>query len=125
LMGLDDVSEKVIPKMIMVAPPKNGGAITTRSFIPRICHASIGVLAAVTVGTACLFEGSPAAKVAIVPGGTPKRLAIEHPSGEFTVELDVGIKDGVADVQRAALLRTTRKLFSGEVYVPGDVWDGL
>ena len=110
--------------MTMVAPPRNGGAITTRSFIPRVCHASIGVLAAVTVGTACLFEDSPAAKVAQVPDGTPKRLAIEHPMGAFTVELDISSKDGDIDVRRAALLRTTRKLFSGEVYVPSDVWDG-
>jgi len=124
LMGLDDVSEKVIPKMIMVAPPKNGGTITTRSFIPRVCHASIGVLAAVTVGTACLMPESPAAKVADVADGSPKRMPIEHPSGEFTVELDVARDNGKLNVRRAALLRTTRKLFAGEVYVPGDIWDG-
>jgi len=124
LMGLGDVTEKVIPKMILVAPPRDGGAIATRSFIPHVCHASIGVLAAVTVGTACLLPGSPAAEVAHVPGGSPKRLSIEHPTGEFTVELDVEIQGGVPDVRRAALLRTARKLFEGVVYVPGDVWDG-
>jgi len=125
LMGLGDVSEKVIPKMILVAAPMDGGAIATRSFIPRVCHASIGVLAAVTVGTACLLPGSPAADVAKVPGGSPKRLSIEHPSGEFTVELDVEIQGGVPDVRRVALLRTARKLFEGVVYVRGDVWDGI
>lgn len=124
LMGLGDVSEKVIPKMIMVAPPQAGGAISTRSFIPRVCHASIGVLAAVTVGTACLLPGTPAAKVAKVPEGESKRMAIEHPSGEFTVELDVRMQDGVPDVQRAALLRTARKLFAGDVFVPADIWPG-
>ncbi len=125
LMGLGDVTEKVIPKMILVAPPRDGGALTTRSFIPHVCHASIGVLAAVTVGTACLLPGSPAARFARVPDGEAKRLAIEHPSGEFTVELDVSIVDGVPDVRRAALLRTARKLFAGEVFVPGDIWPGV
>ena len=124
LMGLGDVTDKVIPKMILVAPPRNGGAITTRSFIPHVCHASIGVLAAVTVGTASLLPGSPAAKFADIPDGTVKHLSIEHPTGEFTVELDVDILDGVPDVRRAALLRTARKLFAGEVYVPGDIWQG-
>jgi len=125
LMGLGDVTDKVIPKMILVAPPRNGGAITTRSFIPHICHASIGVLAAVTVGTACLLPGSPAAKFADIPDDTAKYLSIEHPSGEFTVELEVDGLDGVPDVRRAALLRTARKLFAGEVYVPGDIWQGV
>ncbi len=124
LMGLGDVTDKVIPKMILVAPPKAGGTITTRSFIPHVCHASIGVLAAVTVGTACLLPGTPAAKLAKVPDGETKRLSIEHPSGEFTVELDVKIVDDVPHVGRAALLRTARKLFAGEVFVPGTVWAG-
>ena len=122
LMGLGDVTDKVIPKMIMVAPPRNGGAIATRSFIPHVCHASIGVLAAVTVGTACLMPESPAAIVAQVPGGISKRMAIEHPTGEFTVELEVDMAGGTPNVQRAALLRTARRLFAGEVYIPGDVW---
>ena len=124
LMGLGDVSEKVVPKMALVAPPKNGGAITVRSFIPRVCHASVGVLAAVTVGTACLLPGSPAARVAKIPAGASKRMSIEHPTGEFTVELSVEINDGVPNVSRAALLRTARKLFKGEVFIPRSVWDG-
>jgi 4-oxalomesaconate tautomerase len=124
LMGLGDVTDKVIPKMILVSPPQAGGAIVTRSFIPHKCHASIGVLAAVTVGTACLFPGTPAAKAATLPVGDIKRLAIEHPSGEFTVELEVEHIDGTPQVRRAALLRTARKLFSGDVFVPGEVWAG-
>lgn len=125
LMGLGDVTEKVIPKMILVAPPRTGGAICTRSFIPHVCHASIGVLAAVTVGTAALLPGSPANKVASLPTGSPLRMAVEHPLGEFTVELEVEIKDGETEVTRAALLRTTRRLMAGEVYVPASVWPGL
>ena len=57
-MGLGDVSEKVVPKLTLVAPPRHGGAISTRTFIPHTCHASIGVLGAVSVATACLLPGS-------------------------------------------------------------------
>jgi 4-oxalomesaconate tautomerase len=64
LMNLGDVKEKSVPKMMLVAPPKHGGAVTVRSFIPHRAHATIGVLGAVSVATACLLEGSPAAEVA-------------------------------------------------------------
>ncbi len=113
MMNLGDVSEKSVPKMTLVAPPKNGGAITTRSFIPKRAHASIGVLAAVTVATACLTEGSPAAEVAEIPEGKKKTLSVEHPTGEMTCVLNTGA-DG--SVESAALLRTARKLMDGTVY---------
>ena len=114
LMNLGDVSEKSVPKMTLVAPPKNGGAVTTRVFIPHRAHASIGVLGAVTAATACLVEGSPAAEVAEVPEGSTKSLSIEHPSGEMTCVMKV---DARGEVESAALLRTARKLMDGIVYV--------
>lgn len=113
LMNLGDVSEKSVPKMTLVAPPKNGGAMTTRVFIPHRAHASIGVLGAVTAATACLVEGSPAAEVAEVPEGSTKSLSIEHPSGEMTCVMKV---NAAGDVESAALLRTARKLMDGVVY---------
>lgn len=114
MMNLGDVKEKSVPKMTLVAPPKHGGAITTRVFIPHRAHASIGVLGAVTAATACLVEGSPAADVAEVPQGPNKTLSIEHPSGETTCILNV---NGSGEVESAALLRTARKLMDGTVFV--------
>ncbi|MFC3101611.1 4-oxalomesaconate tautomerase [Altererythrobacter lauratis] len=113
LMNLGDVKEKSVPKMFLVSPPKDGGAICTRSFIPHRAHATIGVLAAVTVATAALIEGSPAAEVAKVPEGARKTLSVEHPTGEMTCVLTMG-DDG--QVASAALLRTARKLMDGIVY---------
>ncbi|MEQ1641783.1 MAG: 4-oxalomesaconate tautomerase, partial [Novosphingobium sp.] len=63
-MNLGDVTGKSVPKMMLVAPPRSGGAVCVRSFIPHRAHATIGVLGAVSVATACLIEGSPAAEVA-------------------------------------------------------------
>jgi 4-oxalomesaconate tautomerase len=117
LMNLGDVAEKSVPKMTMVSPPASGGAISTRTFIPHRCHASIGVFGAVSVATACLLPGSPAAAIATVPDGARKRLAIEHPSGATEVILDVG-EDGA--VLRAGMLRTARKLFNGRVFPRDD-----
>ena len=114
MMNLGDVTDKSVPKMTLVAPPKHGGAVTTRVFIPHRAHASIGVLGAVTAATACLVEGSPAAQVATIPGGSKKTLSIEHPSGEMTCILTV---NGSGEVGSAALLRTARKLMDGTVFV--------
>ncbi|MBL4600356.1 MAG: 4-oxalomesaconate tautomerase [Rhizobiaceae bacterium] len=113
MMNLGDVSEKTTPKMTLVAPPKNGGTITTRTFIPHRCHASIGVLGAVSVATACLLEDGPASKLATIPEGARKELQIEHPTGATTTILDLD-EDG--NVKRAAMLRTARKLFDGIVF---------
>lgn len=113
MMNLGDVKEKSVPKMMLVAPPKNGGAVTVRSFIPHRAHATIGVLGAVSVATACLIEGSPAAEVAQIPQGKRKTLSVEHPTGEMSCVLEV---DDAGDVRTAALLRTARKLMDGVVF---------
>lgn len=118
LMQLGDVTRKVVPKIALVAPPQAGGAILTRSFIPHECHASIGVFAAVTVATAAVLPGSPAASVAVMGKGRERGVSVEHPTGEFTVSLTVG---GTLDrpiIERAGLLRTARILMDGMAFVP-------
>ena len=112
-MNLGDVTAKSVPKMMLVAPPKNGGAVTVRSFIPHRAHATIGVLGAVSVATACLIPGSPAAEVATIPEGARKTLSVEHPTGEMSCVLEV---DETGQVRTAALLRTARKLMDGVVF---------
>ena len=114
LMNLGDVKEKSVPKMMLVAPPAQGGAVTVRSFIPHRAHATIGVLGAVSVATACLVRGSPAADVASIPDGTTKTLSVEHPTGEMSCVLTV---NDAGEVETAALLRTARKLMDGVVFV--------
>jgi 4-oxalomesaconate tautomerase len=116
LMGLGDVSSKVVPKMALVAPPMAGGNVCTRSFIPHECHASIGVFAAVTVATACVLPGSPASRVAQIPPGREKTLSVEHPTGEFSVVIEVGGTEENPVVEKAGLLRTARLLFEGHVF---------
>jgi len=113
MMNLGDVTAKSVPKMMLVAPPAHGGAVTVRSFIPHRAHATIGVLGAVSVATACLVQGSPAAGVADIPEGSRKTLSVEHPTGEMSCVLELGADGQVAT---AALLRTARKLMDGEVF---------
>jgi 4-oxalomesaconate tautomerase len=124
LMNLGDVTKKVVPKMSLIAPARAGGHVCTRTFIPHDCHAAIGVLGAVSVATACIMPGSAAEGIATVPDGPIKQMSVEHPSGEFSVTLEVGGTPERPSVLKAGLLRTARLIMRGEVCVPRAVWDG-
>lgn len=125
-MNLGDVSAKTVPKMILISKPKAGGTLATRSFIPHRVHDAIGVLAAVSVATACMLPDSIAYPIAQRPppekNNTTQRLEIEHPTGSFLVDMDVKFENGKMDIKRAALLRTARTLMRGEVYIPASIW---
>ena len=116
LMNLGDVREKSVPKMTLAAPPRAGGAVSTRTFIPHRCHASIGVLGAVSVATACMLPGSTTHALAQVPDGNEKLVSVEHPSSETSVMMNVSLEDRALRISRAAVLRTARKLFEGRVF---------
>ena len=113
MMNLGDVKDASVPKMTLVSAPCAGGAISTRTFIPHRCHASIGVLGAVSVASACMIEGSPAASLAIIPAGDPKTLDIEHPTGASTIRVK-----GSGPSATAAVVLTARKLMDGVVFAP-------
>ena len=125
-MRLGDVRSKVVPKITLIAPPRDGGHVSTRTFIPHKCHEAIGVLGAVTVATACVLPGSVADGMVSPPQGRVKRLSVEHPSGEFSVELEITEDSGdEPNIMRASMIRTARALFRGEVLIPASVWDGI
>jgi 4-oxalomesaconate tautomerase len=122
-MNLGDVAPKTVPKMSLVSPARQGGQLGTRTFIPHRVHEAIGVLGAVSVATACAVPGTVAERIAGRSAGAgPRRLEIEHPTGFFTVEMDVQGSGSDLRVNRSALLRTARKLMRGEVYVPAATW---
>jgi len=122
MMNLGDVTDKTVPKMTLVSAPQHGGAVNTRTLIPHRVHDAIGVFGAVSVATACLVPGSVASEVAKI--NDPAEIEIEHPTGFFTVAMDVEIVDGAVVVKQAALLRTARLLMRGDVFVPRSVWAG-
>jgi 4-oxalomesaconate tautomerase len=128
LMNLGDVTHKTVPKVSLLAPAEHGGAVSTRTFIPHRVHEAIGVFGAVSVATACLIPGSVAHQVAdlLAPDGGDGALdvTVEHPTGFFTVSMDVEVADDTVVVRQAALLRTARLLMSGDVFIPTAVWAG-
>jgi 4-oxalomesaconate tautomerase len=114
-MGLGDVSATTVPKISLVAPPAHGGTIGTRTFIPVRVHQSIGVLGAVSVGTAIMVPGAVGSDLAVLAAGSP-RLAIEHPSGALGVEIELDLATTPPTVIRSGVVRTARKLFDGTVF---------
>jgi 4-oxalomesaconate tautomerase len=132
MMNLGDVSQQTIPKMCLISPPQQGGTINTRMFIPHVVHEAIGVLAAVSVATACLMMNDE-----WLTGGVPlinkkpeelvhnssfiiyhSSLSIEHPTGEFTVNLDYTLEVNKIIIHNSGVLRTARLLSKGEVFIP-------
>jgi 4-oxalomesaconate tautomerase len=113
-MGLGDVSGTTVPKVSLVASPGHGGTISTRTFIPVRVHESIGVLGAVSVGTAIVVPGAVGHDLAVLDGGS--RLSVEHPSGALQVEVELDTTVTPPKVIRAGVVRTARKLFDGTVF---------
>ncbi|MFB8775716.1 4-oxalomesaconate tautomerase [Streptomyces broussonetiae] len=116
LMGLGDVSGTTVPKLTLIAPPRDGGAVTTRTFIPVRCHTSIGVLGAASVAAGLRVEGGVGADLArLTPGDD--RVRIEHPTGFLDIVSGVGPgADGLPAARRTAVVRTARKIFDGTVF---------
>ena len=120
-MNLGDVARKTVPKVCLVSAPRRGGSIATATFIPHRVHEAIGVLGAVSVATACVIPGSVAAGLSRRSETAGQRIEVEHPTGFFTVDVEVDVGQGIL-VRRATLLRTARKLMRGDVFVPGAIW---
>jgi 4-oxalomesaconate tautomerase len=115
LMGLGDTTDSSVPKTTLVAEPRDGGTICTRTFIPLRPHTSIGVLGAVSVVTAILLDGAVGHDLADLPAEST-RMDVEHPTGHLQVEVDVDTTGDTPVVRRSGVVRTARKLFDGKVF---------
>ncbi|WP_306214553.1 PrpF domain-containing protein [Actinoplanes sp. RD1] len=103
-MGLGDVRESTVPKISLLSEPRQGGLVSTRTFIPHRVHAAIGVLGAVSVAAGVRTPGT----VFAAGSGT----GIEHPSGTTHVSVET---DGSRLVS-SSVVRTARKLADGLVW---------
>lgn len=124
-MNIGDVTNLTVPKMCLIAKAAHGGQLSTRTFIPHECHRAVGVMAAVTVATACIIPGTVTDGMAIVPPGQMKVMDIEHPSGALQVRLNVDDQaQPESMIKSAGVVRTARTLLRGEVFVSPQIWDG-
>jgi 2-methylaconitate cis-trans-isomerase PrpF/tripartite-type tricarboxylate transporter receptor subunit TctC len=119
-MGLGDVGGSVVPKPVIVSPGDDDRSLCSRYFTPRRCHASHAVTGAIGVATAFALPGTVASG-AEAPEGV-RTVSVLHPQGRIDVEVDVRGRGDTAAIRRAALLRTARKIFQGELYLPDYVF---
>jgi 2-methylaconitate cis-trans-isomerase PrpF len=125
LMGMGDVSRRVVPKMALLSSPRKGGAIASRFFVPETCHKSHPVTGTVCITSACAIPGTVASEIAPLPPAPQGMIRVEHPSGMILIDLDVDFTGGKQELRRAALVRTARRIFEGYVHVPEHVWPGF
>jgi 2-methylaconitate cis-trans-isomerase PrpF/tripartite-type tricarboxylate transporter receptor subunit TctC len=115
-MGLGDVSDIVIPKPVIASDGDDADSVTSRYFTPRRCHASHAVTGAIGVATAFALPGT------VISGATGRSgarvISVLHPQGRIDVEVAVEGLGADARVQRAALVRTARKILQGEIHIP-------
>lgn len=115
LMNLGDVTGATVPKLSLVAPPRDGGSLASRTFIPHRCHEAIGVLGAVSLATAALLPEGPAASLVNLDG-QDDIVVIEHPTGCFEAAVTMTAAGGRPVVGRAGIIRTARKLMDGVIF---------
>jgi len=115
-MGLGDVSDSVIPKPVIASEGDDGDSVTSRYFTPRRCHASHAVTGAIGVATAFALPGTVISGASGRPG--VRAISVLHPQGRIDVEVEVDGLGAEARVQRAALVRTARKILQGELHIP-------
>lgn len=113
-MGLGDVRSMVIPKPVLISPAQHGGTINVRYFMPHSCHKALAITGAIAIASSSVIDGT-----------VTRSLTTDHGYGNITIEhpggcLDIHLKnDGdTPDSIRAAVIRTARKIFSGDVYLP-------
>ena len=116
-MGLGNVANSVSPKFAIIAPPRNGGNITSRYFVPDACHASIAVTGAICLGSCAIIKDSVADGMVAIAGSGQQTIVIEHPSGKIEVALTIS-EGSDTTLEHASMMRTARLLFSGNVHVP-------
>lgn len=124
LMGLGDVSRKVLPKFAIVAPPVAGGNVASRYFVPWNCHSAYAVTGALCLAAAANIPGTVAHAVARHGHDNPRAVVIEHPAGrlETLMRMQWLPHSPVPVFERAGIVRTARPLLSGVVHIPDDVW---
>jgi 4-oxalomesaconate tautomerase len=115
-MGMGDVSSASVPKTALLAAPRDGGQVCTRSFIPVKPHTSIGVLGAVSVVTGMLLPGAVGHELTADWPADTSRVDVEHPTGHLMVDVVVDSSLSPPRVVRSGVVRTARKLFDGTAF---------
>lgn len=118
MMGLGDVSASVIPKPVLISDGDSNDSIRSRYFTPRRCHASHAVTGAIGVASAFALPGTVASSITAGATAARRDLVVLHPAGRIDVEVETEGDGEAAQIKRASLVRTARKILQGELHIP-------
>ncbi|MDB5759772.1 MAG: hypothetical protein JWM30_3061 [Burkholderia sp.] len=118
MMGLGDVSASVIPKPVLISDGDGEDSIRSRYFTPRRCHASHAVTGAIGVASAFALPGTVASRIDGGAAAARRNLVVLHPAGRIDVEVETEGDGEAAQIKRASLVRTARKILQGELHIP-------
>lgn len=122
-MGLGDVTGMVQPKIVILAPPRNGGAIASRYFVPDKTHETHAITGGIAVAYAAVTNGTVAQPIAAPLEDVARpRFSIEHPVGQLHLTLTLRKSAAGAEIEAAGIVRTARMIMQGSVMIPEHVW---
>ncbi|MDX1808221.1 MAG: PrpF domain-containing protein [Sulfurospirillaceae bacterium] len=115
IMGLGPAKGNVIPKIVVISPPKNDGDINIRYFTPLSCHPTVAVSGGFCISVGCFIEGTLMNQI------HPMKLAV----GDYTIKIEnpggttpISVSFPSLDISEVSgkTIRTARLLFDGVVY---------
>ncbi|MEM7345148.1 MAG: 4-oxalomesaconate tautomerase [Chloroflexota bacterium] len=125
LMGFGDVSDSVMPKFGIVSPARAGGHFASRYFTQYgKCHPAYAVSGSICAAACSALPGSTANEMVQPDARYPALVQIEHPGGVIDVAMDVQVENDQLEVISGGSIRTARRIFSGQVHIPANIWEG-
>ena len=134
-MGIAKTEEEarrvtIVPFVAIVSPPADSPTLTGEpvragevDLTARVIsngqpHRALPLTISLCTAVAARIAGTVAAE-ALSPSAGAGPLRLGMPSGVLTVGADVGHEDGAWIARAGSFYRTARRLFAGQVYVPG------
>jgi 2-methylaconitate cis-trans-isomerase PrpF len=112
LVGL---SSPAIPRLVIVAPPADSEAdLYARATSMGRMHHALPMTGALCAAAAASIPGTVVHQAAAPTGG---RLRIRHPKGVVEVTADVAANGPEVEVRSVGVVRTARRLMTGEAHV--------
>lgn len=122
LMGFGDVTKSVVPKVGLIAEPKDGGHFAARYFMPWTAHPTLAVTGSQCLAACALAPGTVAAGLIAPVDPSPCVLQIEHPMGKMEVRVQYENTAEGFNFISAGVTRTARLIAKGEVMIPASIW---
>ena len=118
-MGLGDVSEKVVPKIILASTAREDGNISSRYFVPNKVHETHAITGGIALAFASHEAGTVVHEIAKpLPEGKRSIFSIEHPKGKLELILTMENVSKNIFIRAVGITRTARMIMRGSILVP-------